>query len=82
MIVNAINGVWFDTYIMQIMIQQELGRLTNYLETNQILKTFQSELKIFITWKKKNSIGISVFGYENKVKYPMYVSKICFEKNC
>ena len=21
---------------------------------------------------KKNSIGISVFGYENKVKYPMY----------
>ena len=34
MIVNAINGVWFDTYIMQIMIQQELGRLTNYLEAN------------------------------------------------
>ena len=25
--------------------------------------------------EKKNSIGISVFDYENKVKYPIYVSK-------
>ena len=24
---------------------------------------------------KLNSIGISVYGYENKVKYPIYVSK-------
>ena len=29
--------------------------------------------------EKKNSIGISVFGYENKVKYPIYVSKKCCE---
>ena len=29
--------------------------------------------------KKKNSIGISVIGYENKVKYPIYVSKKCCE---
>ena len=27
--------------------------------------------------EKKNSIGISVSGYENKVKYPIYVSKKC-----
>ena len=27
--------------------------------------------------KKKNSIGISIFGYENKVNYPIYVSKNC-----
>ena len=27
--------------------------------------------------EKKNSIGISVFGYKNKEKYPMYVSKKC-----
>ena len=26
---------------------------------------------------KKNSIGISVFGYENKEKHPIYVSKTC-----
>ena len=29
--------------------------------------------------EKKNSIGISVFGYENEVKYPIYVSKKCCE---
>ena len=28
---------------------------------------------------KKNSTGISVFGYENKVKYPIYVSRKCSE---
>ena len=28
--------------------------------------------------KTKNSIGINVFGYENKVKYPIYVSKNMF----
>ena len=27
--------------------------------------------------KKKNSFGISVFGYENKEKHPIYVSKKC-----
>ena len=31
----------------------------------------QSILKTFTILKKKNSIGISVFGYENKEKYPM-----------
>ena len=30
--------------------------------------------------EKKNSIGISVFGYENKEKYPVYVSKQCYEE--
>ena len=30
--------------------------------------------------KKKNSISISVFGYENKEKHPVYVSKKCFEE--
>ena len=30
-------------------------------------------------FEKKNSIGICVFGYENKVKYPIYVSKKCYE---
>ena len=30
--------------------------------------------------KKKNCIGISVFSYENKEKYPIYVSKKCCEE--
>ena len=29
--------------------------------------------------KKKNSIGIGVFGYENKEKHPIYWSKECCE---
>ena len=29
--------------------------------------------------EENNSIGISVFGYENKAKYPVYVSKKCCE---
>ena len=29
--------------------------------------------------EKKNSIGISVFGYENKEKHPIYLSKKCCE---
>ena len=31
--------------------------------------------------EKKNSITISVFGYENKEKYPIYVSKKSCERN-
>ena len=29
---------------------------------------------------EKKSIGISVFGYENKEKYPIHVSKQCCEE--
>ena len=31
--------------------------------------------------EKKSSIGNSVFGYENKEKHPIYVSKKCAKKN-
>ena len=30
--------------------------------------------------KKENSLCISIFGYENKVRYPIYVPKKCFEE--
>ena len=29
--------------------------------------------------EKKNSIGISVFGHENKKKYPIYLTRKCCE---
>ena len=32
--------------------------------------------------EKKNFISISVFGYENKEKHPIYVSKNCCGKAC
>ena len=38
-----------------------------------------SELEIFTKYRKKNSISISVFSYENKEKIPIYISKINFK---
>ena len=34
MVMNALNDVWLDTYILHIIIQEELERLRNYMETN------------------------------------------------
>ena len=31
--------------------------------------------------ERKNFISISVFGFENKEKHPIYVSKQCYEQN-
>ena len=43
---------------------------------------FLHKIKDIHKLKKKNSIGINVFGYENKEKYPIYVSlKCCKEKH-
>ena len=38
-IMNAVNGVWSDTYILHILIQQELEKMTKILLENLILKT-------------------------------------------
>ena len=43
------------------------------------IKFPEKAIETFTKLKKKYSIGISVFGYENKVKYPIYVSKKCCE---
>ena len=47
------------------------------------LKDIRFPVKIRDIYKieKTNSIGISVFGYENKEKHPIYVSKKRCEKN-
>ena len=34
MIMNALNSVWSDINILQIIIQQKLERLRDYLEMN------------------------------------------------
>ena len=38
MIMNPLNVVWLDIYILQIIIQQELEQLTKILQENLILK--------------------------------------------
>ena len=41
---------------------------------------FQSKLETFTKLQKNLFINISIFRYENKEKYPIYVSKKCFEE--
>ena len=36
---NALNGVWTDTYILKIATQQELQKLIKILQRELILKT-------------------------------------------
>ena len=46
---------------------------TKKLDFKDFLKTFPVKIRGINKIEKKNSIGISVFGYENKEKQPMYV---------
>ena len=41
---------------------------------------FPVKIRDIYKTEKKNFIGISVFGYENKEKHPVYVSKKCCEE--
>ena len=55
--------------------------LTKILPEIVILKTtFPVKVGDIYKIPKKNSIVISVFGYKNKEKYPMYISKKCCEE--
>ena len=42
---------------------------------------FPSKISKIHKIEKKNCLGISVFGYENKEKHPIYVSKNVVKKN-
>ena len=55
-------------------------KLTKILLKNLFLKTnFPVKTRDIYKVVKKNSIGISVFGYDNKEKHPIYVSKKYYE---
>ena len=49
------------------------------LKASKLLK-FPVKIRDIYKIEKKNSIGISVFDYENKEKHPIYVSKKCCEE--
>ena len=42
---------------------------------------FSARIRDIYKIEKRNSIDISVFGYEDKEKRPIYVPKICCEEN-
>ena len=60
-IMNVLNGVWLDSYILKIIIHEEVDKL------HAVKLDFQ-DIKIGIKVRdihkieRKNSIGISVFG--------------------
>ena len=82
---NALNGVESDSYIQQTIIQEESQKLIKILPKNLILKiqNFQSKVEIYKKNEKRNSIDITVFGYENNEKHRIYVSKkMLLRKTC
>ena len=73
MIINALNGLWSDIYILQSITQEQSDKdVSKRLD----FKDLKFPVKIRDV---KNSINISVFGYENKEKHPVYVSRKCCE---
>ena len=67
MILNAWNGVWSDTYILQIIIPEELEKLQRFCKKLDFKDIkFIVKVRDIHKTEKNSSIGISVFGYENK----------------
>ena len=71
-IMNAANGVWSDTYILHILIQQELEKMLKILLENLILKTknVSSKLEIITNLKKFMWLVMKI-----RKKYTNHVSK-------
>ena len=61
-----------DIIILQKKIQKELKKLTKKLLKNLVMMKLN-----FLC--KKNNICINVFGYENGLVFPIYVSRQKFE---
>ena len=81
MILNAWNGVWSDTYIVQIIIPEELEKLQRFCKKLDFKDIkFIVKVRDIHKTEKNNSIDISVFGYENK-KYPICVSNNAFKRH-
>ena len=58
--------------ILQKNIQKELKKLTKKLDYDGI--EFPVQEKDFSKIEVKNNIGINVFGYDNELDFPTYVS--------
>ena len=77
---NVFYGVMLDILTFQINIQKEFKKLTKKLLKNLIeLKLsdkieFPVQEKDFNKIEVKNNICINVFGYENRLVFPIYIS--------
>ena len=80
---NTLDGVWSDIYILQIINEHELGRLTKILQGELDFKNIKFLVKIRYIHKieKKNCISIRVFGYENNKNIHSICQICCEEKH-
>ena len=74
MIKNALNGAWLESYILQTINHQADKDLAR-----KCLR-FSVEIRDIHKIEKKNSIVMSIFRYEHKERYKIYVSKKCCKK--
>ena len=82
--VNAIGGVWCLVRYLHPVDHYPGGIIKVYrlfgdkLDIKDI--KFPVKIKVIHKIEKNNSISISAFGHENKVKYSIYMSKKRFEE--
>ena len=67
-------GVMLGILILEMSIQKELKKLTKELLKNLIMMELSSLCKKKILARLKKNICINVFGYENKMFFPIYIS--------
>ena len=72
---NVFYGIMLAILMLQKSIQKELKKLIRKLLKNSIM----IEEKGFNKIEVKNNICINVFGYENGLVFPIYVSDQKFE---
>ena len=74
-------GVMLDILILQKNIQKELNKLTTKIAEKRDYDgiEFLVHEKDFSKIEVKNNICINVFGYENGLVFPIYVSDQTFE---
>ena len=79
MIRSAFYGVMLGILILQKNIQEELRKLIKDLLVILIMMEFPVKEKDFDKIEVQNNISINVFGYENKLVFPIYFSNKKFK---
>ena len=58
---------------MQTIIQEKITKADEDCAKRLHLKNIKVPVETFMNFKKKNSLGISIFGYENKKNILSYL---------
>ena len=76
---NALNGIYSDTLNPADRNPARIAKTDKYFAKKLDFKYINFPVKVrdLHKFEKNNSIDISVFGYENEEKHPIYVLKKC-----